>query len=194
MAFSAGVRGRGLRRGAGAPRHVLSIASGKWCPFRPKWAIGPRCPDVRDTCRGPTAQAAAAYAGREGICALGRWRGLHKAAAAAGVTRLAAELEELAALEVATHRCLVAPCPGGRVLPLQASDVRSILAAAPASPPGQGGRALVLDLPKVPTRRLSDYATETARRHDHHGPAPVAELEVGLRRLKLSTVRRLAPS
>ena len=41
----------------------------------------------------------------------------------------------------------------------QADDVRSILAAAGAAPTPQGaGKALVLTLPQVPARPLSDYA------------------------------------
>ena len=41
----------------------------------------------------------------------------------------------------------------------RADDVRSILAAAGAAPTPQGaGKALVLTLPQVPARPLSDYA------------------------------------
>ena len=41
----------------------------------------------------------------------------------------------------------------------RADDVRSILAAAGAAPmPRPAGQALVLTLPAVPTRPLSDYA------------------------------------
>jgi hypothetical protein len=41
----------------------------------------------------------------------------------------------------------------------RADDVRSILAAAGAAPqPRPAGQALVLTLPSVPTRSLSDYA------------------------------------
>jgi hypothetical protein len=41
----------------------------------------------------------------------------------------------------------------------RADDIRSILAAAGAAPlPRPAGQALVLTLPQVPTRPLSDYA------------------------------------
>jgi hypothetical protein len=43
----------------------------------------------------------------------------------------------------------------------RADDIRSILAAAGAAPdPRPAGQALVLTLPTVPTRPLSDYAIE----------------------------------
>jgi len=84
-----------------------------------------------------------------------------KAAAAAGNSKLGADLDELAALEAAHGRdALIAALERavefGRH---RASDVRSILAAGtgvarPASP----GDALVIPLPSVATRPLSDYA------------------------------------
>jgi len=84
-----------------------------------------------------------------------------KAAAAAGNSKLGADLVELAALEAAHGRdALIAALERavefGRH---RASDVRSILAAGtgvarPASP----GDALVIPLPSVATRPLSDYA------------------------------------
>jgi hypothetical protein len=41
----------------------------------------------------------------------------------------------------------------------RADDIRSILAAGGAAPiPRPAGQALVLTLPEVPTRSLSDYA------------------------------------
>jgi transposase len=101
------------------------------------------------------------------ICALGEvGEAFIKAAAAAGVTRLAAELEELAALEVAhgTDALVAALARAVEFSRYKASDVRSILAAGTGLPrPAKAGEALVLDLPKVPTRRLSDYATETGQ-------------------------------
>ncbi len=84
-----------------------------------------------------------------------------KAAAAAGNSKLGADLDELAALEAAHGRdALIAAVERavefGRH---RASDVRSILAAGtgvalPTSP----GDALVIPLPSVATRPLSDYA------------------------------------
>jgi hypothetical protein len=84
-----------------------------------------------------------------------------RAAAAAGITGLAADLDELAVLEAAHGRpALIAALERavsfGRH---RASDVRSILAAgtgiATPTPPGD---ALVIPLPPVATRPLSDYA------------------------------------
>jgi transposase len=117
---------------------------------------GPRRPPRR----APRPRTAAERA----ICALGEvGEAFIKAAAAAGVTKLGTELEELAALEAAHGReALVGAL--SRALEFsryKASDVRSILAAGKGVPrPSGRGEALVLDLPKVPTRSLADYATD----------------------------------
>jgi hypothetical protein len=82
-------------------------------------------------------------------------------AAAAGHTRLGPELEQLAALQAAHGRqallaALERAVTFGR---WRAADVRSILAAGAGTPqPHPAGDALVLELPMVPTRPLSDYA------------------------------------
>ena len=98
------------------------------------------------------------------ICALGEvGEAFIKAAAAAGVTRLGAELEELAALEAAHGRdALVAALARAvEFSRYKAADVRSILAAGQAAPrPQAPGEALVLELPTVPTRSLAEYATD----------------------------------
>jgi hypothetical protein len=84
-----------------------------------------------------------------------------KGAAAAGVTKLASELEIIVGLERAHGRdSLVAALERavhfGR---WRAGDVRSILeAGAGVQRPTRPGDALVLQLPIVPTRNLSDYA------------------------------------
>ena len=84
-----------------------------------------------------------------------------KAAAAAGITSLAGDLEELAAMEAAHGRdALVAALERavafGRY---RAHDVRSILAAGTGvSRPTRPGEALIVPLPVVATRPLSDYA------------------------------------
>lgn len=84
-----------------------------------------------------------------------------KAAAASGITSLAGDLDELAGLQAAHGRdTLVAALERavafGR---FRAHDVRSILAAGPGVPrPTRPGEALVVDLPVVATRPLSDYA------------------------------------
>lgn len=100
-------------------------------------------------------------AAEKAFCALGpAAEAFVKGAAAAGVTRLGAEVEELAGLEAAHGReALVAALERavafGR---FRAKDVRSILAAGRGVPrPTPAGGALILALPVVPTRPLSDY-------------------------------------
>lgn len=84
-----------------------------------------------------------------------------KGAAAAGVTRLGAELTELAALQAA-HGAEALTAALERAVAFRrwrADDVRSILAAGTGAPrPTPAGEALVIDLPVAPTRELSDYA------------------------------------
>jgi len=86
-----------------------------------------------------------------------------KAGAAAGVTRLGVELEELVGLEAAHGRdvliaALERAVAFGR---FRAADVRSILAAGTGTPtPAAPGEALLVPLPIVPTRPLSAYAME----------------------------------
>jgi transposase len=105
-------------------------------------------------------------AAEKAICALGEvGETFIKAAAAAGVTRLASELEELAALEPAHGRAalVAAMARALQFCRYKASDVRSILAAGQGLPrPARAGEALVLDLPKVPKRSLSAYASNNA--------------------------------
>ena len=82
-------------------------------------------------------------------------------AAAAGNTRLGPELAELNTLAAAHGQqpfldALARAVAFGR---WRAADVRSILAAGTGTPqPSTAGDALVLELPRVPTRSLSDYA------------------------------------
>jgi hypothetical protein len=46
----------------------------------------------------------------------------------------------------------------------RAVDVAAILAAGAGIPvPARAGEALIIDLPRVPTRSLADYRWETAR-------------------------------
>jgi transposase len=85
-------------------------------------------------------------------------------AAAAGVSTLAREISQILTLQAAHgDTALVAALERavefGR---WRADDVRSILAAAGAAPaPRPAGEALVLTLPQVPVRPLSDYAIST---------------------------------
>jgi hypothetical protein len=82
-------------------------------------------------------------------------------AAAAGNTRLGAELAELNTLHAA-HGEQAFLAALGRAVAFgrwRAADVRSILAAGAGTPqPRTAGDALVLELPVVPVRPLTDYA------------------------------------
>lgn len=101
------------------------------------------------------------------ICELGEvGEAFIKGAAAAGVTKLRAELEELVGL-LATHghEALVAAMARAvEFSRFRAADVRSVLAAGTGLPrPVKAGDALVIDLlPKVPTRSIAEYSTEGA--------------------------------
>jgi alkylhydroperoxidase family enzyme len=87
------------------------------------------------------------------------------ASVASGNTRLAADLDELAALRAA-HGDDVLITALERAVEFRrwrTEDVRSILAAGVGIPqPRPAGDALVLELPRVPTRPLSAYAINTA--------------------------------
>jgi hypothetical protein len=85
-----------------------------------------------------------------------------KGAAGAGVTKLASELAEIAALEASHGRdaLMAALARAVEFNRFRASDVRSILAAGKGvQRPSRAGEALVVDLPKVPRRTLAEYAT-----------------------------------
>ena len=90
-------------------------------------------------------------------------------AAAAGVSKLPSELTQILTLhaahgEAALLAALARAVEFGR---WRADDVRSILAAAGAAPqPRAAGQALVLTLPQVPTRSLTDYAITNAIGND----------------------------
>jgi transposase len=130
---------------------------------------GPR-PAPRRAVRPKTAQEKA-------FCALGPTaEAFITGAAAAGNTRLGPELAELNT-PAAAHgeqvflHALARAVAFGR---WRAADVRSILAAGAGTPqPTTAGDALVLELPRVPTRPLSDYAIDrpAASRPAAGGPA-----------------------
>jgi len=110
----------------------------------PQRAARPKTPAEKEFCAlGPVAEA------------------FITGAAAAGNTRLGAELADLSALGAAHGRdalieALHRAVAFGR---WRAADVRSILAAGAGTPQPVGpGDALVLELPVVPTRPLSAYA------------------------------------
>jgi hypothetical protein len=82
-------------------------------------------------------------------------------AAAAGVSTLSREISEILTLRAAHGDTAVITALGRAVefRRWRADDVRSILAVAGAAPiPQPAGQALVLTLPQVPVRPLSDYA------------------------------------
>jgi transposase len=115
--------------------------------------------------RAPERRPRPRSAAEKAICALGAvGEGFIKAAAAAGATKLGPELADIAALEAAHGReALVAALERatsfGR---FGLADVRSILAAGAGAPrPAPPGHALVLELPQVARRPISDYAQGT---------------------------------
>jgi hypothetical protein len=82
-------------------------------------------------------------------------------AAAAGVANLPREISEILTLQAAhgPDALIAALDRAVEFRRWRADDVRSILAAAGAAPqPRPAGQALVLTLPAVPVRPLSDYA------------------------------------
>jgi transposase len=116
---------------------------------------GPRPATPRRAVRPKTQQEKA-------FCALGPVaEAFITGAAAAGNTRLGSELAELNTL-AAAHGAQVFLDALARAVAFgrwRAADVRSILAAGAGTPqPTTAGDALVLELPRVPTRPLSDYA------------------------------------
>ena len=132
--------------------HVL-VAPGE-ASVRDEHYGGPR-PAPRRTVRPKTAA-------EKEFCALGPVaEAFITGAAAAGNTRLGPELAELNTLRAAHGEqefgaALDRAVAFGR---WRAADVRSILAAGPGTPaPRAAGDALVLELPVVPVRPLSDYA------------------------------------
>jgi hypothetical protein len=97
-----------------------------------------------------------------GFCSLGPVAETFiKAAAAAGMTSLASDLDELADLQAAhgPHALIAALERAVAFGRFRAADVRSILAAGTGvARPTRAGDALVVDLPTVATRPLSAYA------------------------------------
>ena len=87
-------------------------------------------------------------------------------AAAAGVTKLTTEITEILTLQAAhgTEPLLTALERAVAFSRWRAADVRSILATNGQAPsPRQAGQALVLTLPKVPTRSLEAYRIDGGR-------------------------------
>lgn len=125
---------------------ILDEHHGSARPATPRRAVRPKTAAEKAFCAlGPVAEA---------------WL---EGAAAAGVTKLGAELEILSGLQAAHgHDALVAALDRAVAFGRwRASDVRSILAAGAAVPTITApGDALVIPLPQVPTRASSAYAIE----------------------------------
>jgi len=110
----------------------------------------------------PTRGVRPKTAAEKAFCALGpAAESFIKGAAAAGITSLKGDLDELAQLEAAHGKevllaALERATSFGR---FRAHDVRSIIAAGTGvARPAAPGEALIVELPLVPTRSLSDYA------------------------------------
>lgn len=89
-----------------------------------------------------------------------------RAAAAAGTSRLAAELADIVTLELSWGReqLLEALERAVRFRRYKATDIRDILAAGPQAPnPAPAGKALQLALPEAPVRSLDAYSLEAIR-------------------------------
>jgi len=110
----------------------------------------------------PTRAVRPKTASEKAFCALGpAAESFIKGAAARGITSLKGDLDELAQMEAAHGKeillaALERATSFGR---FRAHDVRSIIAAGTGvARPAAPGEALIVELPLVPTRSLSDYA------------------------------------
>jgi transposase len=110
----------------------------------------------------PTRAVRPKTSAEKAFCALGpAAESFIKGAAAHGITSLKGDLDELAHVEAAHGKeillaALERATSFGR---FRAHDVRSIIAAGTGVPrPAAPGDALIVELPLVPTRSLSDYA------------------------------------
>jgi hypothetical protein len=101
-------------------------------------------------------------AAEKAFCALGPVaEAFIKGAAARGMTSLKGDLEELAQMQAAHGEDVLVAALDRAVAfgRFRAHDVRSIMAAGLGVPrPSAPGDALIVDLPLVPVRSLSDYA------------------------------------
>jgi len=113
--------------------------------------------------RAPERRPRPRSSAEKAICALGEvGEAFIEAAAGAGVTKLSTELADIAALEAAhgTEALVGALARALEFRRFRAGDVRSILAAGKGTArPSGPGQALVVDLPKVRQRPLSEYAS-----------------------------------
>jgi hypothetical protein len=110
----------------------------------------------------PTRSVRPKTAAEKAFCALGpAAEAFIKEAAAHGMTSLKGDLEELAQMQAAHGSDILVAALERAVAfgRFRAHDVRSIMAAGTGVPrPSAPGDALIVELPLVPTRSLSDYA------------------------------------
>ncbi len=126
---------------------ILDVHYGGPRPDTPRRAARPKTPAEKEfVALGPVAEA------------------FLTGAATAGVTKLTTEIAEILTLRAAhgTGPLLTALERAVTFSRWRAADVRSILATNGQAPrPRPAGQALVLTLPRVPTRSLEDYRIET---------------------------------
>jgi transposase len=153
----------GLRTGDG--RLLMIVAAGE--VVAEHTLVAPGEASVRDEHYGgprpaPRRAVRPKTAAEREFCALGPVaEAFITGAAAAGSTRLPAELAELNTLRAAhgDEQFLAALDRAVAFCRWRAADIRSILAAGAGAPqPRTSGDALILDLPAVPVRPLADYA------------------------------------
>ena len=158
-------RGRRVRRAAARHRPGDRGGARRARPGRPRRGVGARRayggprPAPRRAVR-PKTQAEKAFAALGPVA-----EQFIAGSAASGNTRLASDLDELAALRAA-HGDQALTAALERAVAFRrwrAGDVRSILAAGTGVPqPRPAGNALVIELPKVPVRPLSAYKIKGA--------------------------------
>ena len=142
-----------------APELLITARTQRWAPEELLRTLIDAEITARDASSARTRMKTAA---EKAFCALGPVaEAFITGAAAAGHTRLGPELAELNTLRAAYGEEVFGAALGRAVAfgRWRAADVRSILAAGSGTAdPRPAGDALVLDLPAVPVRPLTDYA------------------------------------
>lgn len=155
-------------RNSGTRIHIVDTTTGEIVADHP--VVAPGEVSVSDAHYGgprlaPARAVRAKTVAEQQFCALGPVaHAFIKGAAAAGNTRLAGELVELATLQAAhgDEAMIAALERAVRFGRWHAADVRSILdAGLGTAHPRAAGEALVIDLPIAPTRALSAYSAAT---------------------------------
>ena len=144
----------------------------------------------------PTRAVRPKTSAEKAFCALGpAAESFIKGAAAHGITSLKGDLDELAQMEAAHGKvvllaALERAASFGR---FRAHDVRSIIAAGTGAPrPAAPGEALIVELPLVP-HALAERLRHRRAVVSTAPPALPADIEAGLRRLRLRAMRSLSP-